>query len=179
MIKINPVWRVLTKSVQDLAQSSYDNLATKAKKNKKTVRLCTKNVKNLTKRSWYSWEDKKNKKDLCSKGYRIHLPQCSAMMSFQRSDGLGMISKKDWGWDQMWHMPGAAMWPVHSENLSGFKLTFTKLCTSSLHGCAMWVCFSSERFHSNNWTNMKDIYKNWCQQWWKDWRPFWVLKWQR
>lgn len=27
-------------------------------------------------------------------GYRTHSLQCSAMMSFQRSDGLGMSSKK-------------------------------------------------------------------------------------
>lgn len=37
VIKINSVWRVLTKSVQDLAKSSYHNLATKTTKNSKIV----------------------------------------------------------------------------------------------------------------------------------------------
>lgn len=34
-------------------------------------------------------------------GYRIHSLQCSAMMSFQRSDGLGRISKKGVKWKRL------------------------------------------------------------------------------
>jgi len=41
-----------------------------------------------------------------------------------------------------------AMWPTHSKNLSGFKVTFTKLCLIS---SLKWgYVFSSKQFYSNN-----------------------------
>lgn len=54
----------------------------------------------------------------------------------------------------MLHMPG-----VHWENLSSFKVAFTKPHALSLHQTIVGRFYHVNYFYSNNWTNIKVTYK--------------------